>query len=199
MADYKAQILLAHGAGQGMDSEFMQYCQALFNAQGIKCILFDFEYMTQAKQTGKRRPPDRMPKLLACFEAKLSHLDDLPLFIGGKSMGGRVATHIVQQSPALGAICLGYPFHPPGKPDKTRTEHLVTIQKPILILQGERDPFGKPDEIKQYELPDNLQVAYLKNGEHSFKTTKSSGISWQHNMECAIQQACEFIVQTMDS
>ncbi|BDX06456.1 alpha/beta family hydrolase [Planctobacterium marinum] len=194
---YKAHIVLAHGAGQGMESDFMQECKRLFEINAIKCTLFNFDYMAIAEETGKRRPPDRLPKLIQCFEAQLPHDKDLPLFVGGKSMGGRVATHILQDSDAIAAICLGYPFHPPGKPEKTRTEHLSQIKKSILVLQGERDPFGKPAEICGYELPGNIQVEYVKDGEHSFKTTKASGLSWQDNMQQAITGAVRFIDKVM--
>ncbi|MCC2603903.1 alpha/beta family hydrolase [Planctobacterium marinum] len=190
---YIAQLILAHGAGQGMESDFMQQCKTLFEVAGVKCTLFDFDYMSEMKRLGRRRPPERLPKLIEQFNAQFVEPGELPLFIGGKSMGGRVASHVLQASPALGGICFGYPFHPPGKSEKIRTEHLSSISKPLLVLQGERDPFGKPEEIESYRLPDSLMVTFIPAGEHSFITTRSSGVSWQENMQFAVAQACQFI------
>ena len=199
MTDYFAQLIFAHGAGQGMESDFMQRCKLLFEERGVQCKLFDFDYMANMKQSGKRRPPERLPALIAQFQAQMPTQSQLPTFIGGKSMGSRVATHILQDSDAHGAICFGYPFHPPGKPEKTRTEHLGQINKPVLVMQGERDPFGKPDEIAAYALPANFSVAYVPSGEHSFKATRSSGISWQDNMQFAVSQACQFIKNVVEN
>ena len=110
----KAQFLFAHGAGAGMESEFMTSMAQNLAKQGVNVGLFDFEYMQQAKANDKKRPPDRAPKLLAYFEKMLSELDtDLPIFIGGKSMGGRMASMLACEVEVKGVLAFGYPFHPP--------------------------------------------------------------------------------------
>lgn len=184
---------MAHGAGQGMESDFMTEVQGLFKEQRILCRQFNFDYMEKAVNEGKRRPPDGLPRLKARFEKEIESSSELPLFIGGKSMGGRVATMILEQSPAQAAICFGYPFHPPGKPEKLRTEHLEKLVKPLLVLQGDRDPFGKPDEIAHYHLSKSVTVKFITSGEHSFKPLKSSGLVWQDNLELSVKLAAEFI------
>lgn len=189
-----ACLLLAHGAGAGMHSEFMQQLAQLLCEQGITVHRFNFSYMQRSENEGKRRPPERMPKLTADFaEAINSVKGDLPLFIGGKSMGGRVASMLDEQGRVKGCLCYGYPFHPPGKPDKLRTEHLLEDGKPVLILQGERDPFGNRAESESYPLHQRVRRVYVPDGEHSFKPRKASGISLQQNMDFAARQSVEFI------
>lgn len=189
-----ASLLLAHGAGAGMHSEFMQQLAELLCASGITVHRFNFAYMQRSETEGKRRPPERMPKLTADFVDAISSVaGDLPLFIGGKSMGGRVASMLEQQQNVKGCLCYGYPFHPPGKPDKLRTEHLNEDGMPVLILQGERDPFGNRAESQRYPLHQRVRRVYVADGEHSFKPRKASGIDWQQNMDFAAQQSAEFI------
>lgn len=190
---YLAEFVMAHGAGQSKDSEFMQTCSQLFAKHQILCTQFNFDYMEKAIALGKRRPPDIMSKLMIRFQSELTSMSGIPLFIGGKSMGGRVSTMILQESKALGAVCFGYPFHPPGKPEKLRIEHFQEITKPIVILQGERDPFGKRVEINDYLLPGNIDIQFIEDGEHSFKPLKSSPVSWHDNIIDAVEKAVQFI------
>ena len=142
----KGTIILAHGAGAGMDTPFMEAFATGLADRGFTVVRFNFPYMALRAEDGKKRPPDRAPKLLAAYEAAIEAVrTDAPLIIGGKSMGGRIATMLAAEKPSLGlsgVVCLGYPFHPPGKPEKLRTEHLPAIPVPTLIAQGERDPFG---------------------------------------------------------
>ena len=144
-------LLLAHGAGAPMDSSFMEEIARLLAERGARTLRFEFAYMATRRREGSKRPPDRMPKLEFAFRDAYAEAQGLtvgqPLFVGGKSMGGRVASHIVDDLEAAGLICLGYPFHPPGRPEKLRTEHLPGIQASALIVQGERDPFGKREEV----------------------------------------------------
>ena len=196
---YIANFVMAHGAGQGMDSEFMQTSKALFDERGVNCHLFNFDYMTRAIELGKKRPPDTTPKLINRFFKEAKAVSDLPLFIGGKSMGGRISTLMLQESQALAAICFGYPFHPPGKSDKLRIEHLLEMSKPVLVLQGERDPFGKRNEVRSYNLPDNIKLHYIIDGEHSFKPLKSSPVDWQQNMVSAVDSAVSFMKNVMEN
>lgn len=192
-----ATIILAHGAGAGAESEFMQEVASNMRQLNINVVRFNFPYMETIKATGKKRPPDRMPKLEASFVAVTERVTiqwpDLPLFIGGKSMGGRVATRILDQSEAIGAIALGYPFHPPGKPEKQRTEHLANLQKPLLIIQGERDTFGRREEVEGYALSPAIQTEFLADGDHSFKPRKASGCTHSGHIETATRQAQTFM------
>lgn len=198
-----AHLLLAHGAGQGMGSEFMQQAKLSFAEQGIQVHLFDFPYMQKAKALDKKRPPDRMPKLEEAYLSQLQQLqqlqqqvgDQLPIFIGGKSMGGRVASHLLTQTDikVAGGIALGYPFHPPGKQDKLRIAHFPDLCKPLLIAQGERDTFGKRAFVEALPLPSTVQVTWVSAGDHSFKATKASGIQWHDNIKAAAIAAKEFV------
>src|SRR5215510_5972267 len=169
-ADAKALLVLAHGAGAGQQHPFMVSVARLLSAKGIAVVTFDFPYMRE-----RRKVPDRAPVLEAAFRevivAAREWAPRLPLFIGGKSMGGRMATHLAaQQLDALkGVVVFGYPLHPPGKPDQPRTAHLPSIAAPMLIVQGERDTFGTPDElrpvIKTMTAPVTLHV--VAKGDHS--------------------------------
>ncbi|MFT6777813.1 MAG: putative alpha/beta-hydrolase family hydrolase [Paraglaciecola sp.] len=189
-----ANFVFAHGAGAGQNSDFMQLIAEALAKQNVNVIRFNFIYMQLAHELGKRRPPDRADKLLAHFNSVLSEIDSLyPVFIGGKSMGGRMASMLLEGSDALGCICMGYPFHPPSKLEKLRTEHLLSINKPILILQGERDTFGKRDEIETYKLSERVQVNYLPDGDHSFKPRKASGYSLEDNINQVIEHTATFI------
>jgi predicted alpha/beta-hydrolase family hydrolase len=189
-----ATFVFAHGAGAGRNSEFMQLMAEGLAKHNINVVRFNFAYMQLAEDLGKRRPPDRAEKLLVHFTKVLSEIDDrLPIFIGGKSMGGRMASMLLQESTALGCICMGYPFHPPGKPEKLRTEHLMAINKPLLILQGERDTFGTREEIGTYDLSSQVQIRYLADGDHGFKPRKASGFTLDEHLNLAITQTAEFI------
>jgi hypothetical protein len=189
-----ATFVFAHGAGAGQNSEFMQQIAEGLVKHDINVVRFNFAYMQMAEDLGKRRPPDRAEKLLVHFKKVLSERNDrCPIFIGGKSMGGRMASMLLQESTALGCICMGYPFHPPSKPEKLRTAHLLVINKPVLILQGERDTFGTREEISSYNLSTQVQVSYLTDGDHSFKPRKASGYSLDDHVNLAITQTAEFI------
>ena len=191
-------IILAHGAGKGMDSPFMQYFAESLAANDICVIRFEFAYMDRARQRGKRLPPDRMPVLLEAYHDVIQVVrkrlaDHVALFIGGKSMGGRVASMVLEESCASGVVCLGYPFHPPGKPEKLRVEHLHGIKKKTLIVQGERDTFGKPEEVAQYNLPSHFQMAWMTDGDHGFKPRKASGRTEQENWDGAVSTILQFL------
>ncbi|MFC0116337.1 alpha/beta family hydrolase [Pseudoalteromonas xiamenensis] len=191
-----ANLLLAHGAGAGLDSDFMVEIAELLAARGVNVARFDFEYMQQAKALNKRRPPDRAPKLLDCFLENIHRVNsDLPLFIAGKSMGGRMATLLAAQNEVdvYGVIALGYPFHPPGKPEKLRTEHFGDVTVPFLIVQGERDTFGTKDEVLGLPIPQTIKFEWLQDGDHSFKPRKSSGYSESGHRVTAANAISDFI------
>ncbi|MCW8108818.1 alpha/beta hydrolase [Alteromonas ponticola] len=192
-----ARIILAHGAGAGKSSDFMQTIANEIAQRDVEVLLFDFPYMQRIQQTGTRRPPDKMPLLETHFHEiitqSMQNQNSMPTFIGGKSMGGRVATLIADKCRIKGGVVFGYPFHPPGKPEKTRTSHLADLQTPFLILQGERDPFGTADEIKQYSLSQSIQTSIVGDGDHSFKPRKASGLSLEDNLQTAIEKTIHFI------
>ncbi|MBB1418693.1 MULTISPECIES: alpha/beta family hydrolase [Pseudoalteromonas] len=196
-----AQFIFAHGAGAASDSEFMQKMASLLAEKGIDVGLFDFEYMQIAKQNNKRRPPDRAPKLLQYFAHILTFVQpSLPLFIGGKSMGGRMASMLVSEErvtmpPISGVLAFGYPFHPPGKPDKLRIDHFGKIPCPFMVLQGERDTFGTRDELTQLQLDKRPEFVWLADGDHSLKPRKRSGFTELGNVQTAAEHAASFIKQ----
>jgi len=185
-------IVLAHGAGAAMDTEFMDAFANGLAVRGLRVVRFEFPYMVQRRKTGKRRPPDREPILR---ETWLKVIDSVPadrLIIGGKSMGGRITSLIADEANVVGLVCLGYPFHPTGKPDKLRVEHLKSIETPTLIAQGERDPFGNIDEVSGYTLSPNIQIHWLTDGEHSFKPRKASGRTAEENWQDAVDAVSTF-------
>ncbi|KPH60175.1 alpha/beta hydrolase [Pseudoalteromonas porphyrae] len=194
----QAQFIFAHGAGAGSDSEFMQHMAVLLGKKGIDVGLFDFEYMQIAKQTNKRRPPDRAPKLLDYYAHILTLAQpNLPLFIGGKSMGGRMASMLACQSkePILGVVAFGYPFHPPGKPEKLRIDHFGDIACPFIVLQGERDTFGTREELATLELAKRPEFVWLNDGDHSLKPRKRSGFTVEQNLSEAAENAANFMIK----
>lgn len=144
-----AILVLAHGAGAGQKHPFMVATARGLAARRIAVVTFDFPYMRE-----RRHVPDKAPVLEAAFRAVIDATrawsGTTDVFIGGKSMGGRMATHLGAQGldGLRGIVALGYPLHPPGRPDKPRTEHLPSIRVPVLIVQGERDTFGTPDELQ---------------------------------------------------
>ncbi|GAA0204540.1 alpha/beta fold hydrolase [Kangiella japonica] len=192
-------FILAHGAGADSQSEFMQFMQREIANDQINVITFDFPYMFRRHQTGKKSPPDRMPKLIESFSEQIRQVNTDLVIIGGKSMGGRVATMIADDHNVDGVVAMGYPFHPPGKPEKTRTEHLADLQTPTLILQGTRDPFGKPDEVAGYQLSPQISVEWLGDGNHSFETLKRSALTTEDTWRLAAQKTHHFIIQATNS
>lgn len=190
------KFLFAHGAGAGMDHNFMQQVASGLAEKGIQVIRFNFPYMVQRAETGSKRPPDRAPILLAAYEAVIAqYANGLPLVIGGKSMGGRMASLLADHPLVAGVACLGFPFHPPGKPEKYKGEHLAVMDKPCLILQGERDTFGKKEEFPSFALGPKVRTYFLPDGDHSFKPRKSSGHTEMANLALAVEQLSQFILE----
>lgn len=190
----QASLLLAHGAGAPMDSDFMTLLADRLARQSIRVLRFEFPYMAERRQGGSRRPPNPMPVLLDSFrEHHRAALGAGPLFIGGKSMGGRVASLLADELGAAGLLCFGYPFHPPGKPERTRTEHLAELSTPALVVQGTRDPLGKPEEVAGYALSSQIQLSWLDTGDHDFKPLKRSGLTQAELIDQAAQRAAAFM------
>lgn len=197
-----ARLLLAHGAGAAMDSDFMEKIAAAIAQRGVEVVRFEFPYMAKRRINGKRRPPDRKDVLLDCWEKIIHHYgnESLPLFIGGKSMGGRMASILAEGSAAKtcsGVVCLGYPFHPAGKPEKLRVEHLFSSKMPILIIQGERDPMGGRDEVAGYGLAEPVTICWLAAANHDLKPLRSSGYTHQRHIDQAAETAVAFMRKTI--
>lgn len=193
-----AVVILAHGAGAGADSDFMQQLSDRFASLKIRVYRFNFGYMQKAIDEARRRPPTKIEGLQAEYLSVFNQISAntcLPVWIGGKSMGGRVASMIANDSDCAGVLCFGYPFHPPGKPEKLRVTHLETLAKPMLVVQGERDTFGNSNDIASYQLPSNIHIHMLTDGDHSLKPRKSSGISYDSHIQAATDSAVKFMIQ----
>ncbi|CAK3662278.1 alpha/beta hydrolase [Vibrio sp. 10N.286.55.E10] len=196
--DNPITFIFAHGAGAGMDHEFMQSVAKGLAFKGVRVIRFNFPYMIKRAEDGKRRPPDRAPKLLEAYQEIIEQCDADKLVIGGKSMGGRMASHLSELDKVAAMACLGFPFHPPGKPEKYKGEHLAELAKPCLILQGERDTFGKREEFADFNLSDSIRVEFIPDGDHSFKPRKSSGYTEQQNIALTVEKLSAFIKEVLN-
>ncbi|WP_394139779.1 alpha/beta family hydrolase [Vibrio chagasii] len=196
--DNPITFIFAHGAGAGMDHEFMQSVAKGLAFKGIRVVRFNFPYMIKRVEDGKRRPPDRAPKLLEAYQEIIEQTDADKLVIGGKSMGGRMASHLSELNKVVAMACLGFPFHPPGKPENYKGDHLASLQKPCLILQGERDTFGKREEFADFDLSDSIRVEFIPDGDHSFKPRKSSGYTEQQNIALTVEKLSAFIKEVLN-
>jgi predicted alpha/beta-hydrolase family hydrolase len=164
-ADAERTFAFAHGAGAPMNVPFMNTVARGLAAEGIRVVRFEFPYMA-----ARRKVPDRQPILLESWREVIRELGNREhLFIGGKSLGGRMATMVADEMGVRGVVCFGYPFHPPGRPEKVRTEHLRAMKSPLLILQGTRDPFGSPEEVASYPLSSRVRVEWIPDGDHLLK------------------------------
>jgi predicted alpha/beta-hydrolase family hydrolase len=179
----KATILLAHGAGAPMDSAAMNAVTKALVTTGLRIARFEFAYMASRRTGAGRKPPPRAEKVMSEYIAAVEALKAKgPLVIGGKSMGGRVASMVcddlLAKGKVAGLLCLGYPFHPIGKPEQLRTAHLADLKTPALIVQGTRDPFGTRDEVGSYKLSKKIEILWLEDGDHDLKPRKAvSGFS----------------------
>lgn len=194
----RARLILAHGAGAPMDSAFMNHIAQGCCQLGIEVVRFEFPYMAARREGGGKRPPNKQPQLLATWQEMIDRYcdDPLPLFIGGKSMGGRMATLCAvanASSACRGIVCLGYPFHPPGRPTQLRVEHLRHLRVPALIVQGTRDQLGSQEEVKAYDLGERVQCHWIDTGNHDLMPLKRSGLTYDQAMTTAIQAVTDFI------
>lgn len=174
----RTTILLAHGAGGAMDSTAMTASAKALAEAGFRVARFEFDYMAARRILASRKPPPRAVLLKTEYLAAVDALDRKgSLIIGGKSMGGRVASMIADELYAswkiIGLLCLGYPFHPPGKPGQLRTEHLAELKTPTLIAQGTRDLFGTREEVSSYALSKKIEILWLEDGDHDLRPRKS--------------------------
>ena len=176
-------ILLAHGAGAPMDSPSMTGAAKALAEAGFRVARFEFNYMAARRSGTSRPPPPRAEKLNPQYLAAIDTLGAAgTLVIGGKSMGGRVASMVAdglfESGRINGLLCLGYPFHPPGKPEQLRTAHLADLKTPALIVQGTRDEFGTREEVPTYRLSPAIDILWLEDGDHDLKPRKTvSGFS----------------------
>ncbi|MFQ5971373.1 MAG: alpha/beta fold hydrolase [Alphaproteobacteria bacterium] len=189
-------VALAHGAGAPMDSPFMNIVADGLAAAGLRVVRFEFPYMARRRAEGKRGSPDA-PMVLhrAWREVIAASAPAERLVVGGKSMGGRIASEVAAEAPqsVAGIACLGYPFHPPGRPERTRTAHLADLAVPMLVVQGERDSFGTPDDVAGYALSPSVRFVWLPDGDHSFKPRKRSGHTEDDNIRRAIAAVVNFV------
>jgi len=184
-------LILGHGAGAGQTSDFIMSFASGLTARGVDMVTFNFLYREQGC-----RIPDPNDKLEACYRAVIEAVREQmnsgrdALAIGGKSMGGRIASQVAAAGigDLAGLVFLGYPLHPPGRPDRLRAKHLSDIKAPMLFVQGSRDAFGTPDELRpivtSLEPPADAYV--VEGGDHSFKVRKGAGVS-QEDIYRAIQ------------
>jgi uncharacterized protein len=198
------QLMLAHGAGAAMDSPFLEAFTALLSGRGIASTRFEFAYMATRRSTGKKKVAPKAEMLVQEYANAIAHVRGRMtraqrLFIGGKSMGGRVASLIADDQHATrtisGLVCLGYPFHPPNMPEKLRTAHLVDLKCPTLIVQGDRDPFGGRDEIEAMTLSAAIEFHWAADGDHDFGPRGASGHSRRGNLEAAADAVAAFIAR----
>ncbi len=191
--DAPTAIVLAHDAGAGLDSPFMDFFAKGHGERGFRVVRFEYPYMASQRVTGKKKSPDRVPVLRETWMRVIEKLGYEGLVIGGKSMGGRITSLVADEVGVAGLICLGYLFHSVGNPDRLRVEHLQAIKTPTLIVQGERDPFGSREEVAGYKLSPAIRVAWTEDGDHNFTLRKSSGRTEQQNWEAALGEIRRFL------
>ena len=195
---YTATLVLGHGAGAAMDSAGMNDAARVIASRGIRVARFEFAYMA-GRREGVRKPPPRADTLLGEYRDVVAQAAvDGPVFIGGRSMGGRVASMVADElheaGTVLGLVCLGYPFHPPGKPEQLRTAHLEHLRTPALIVQGTRDEFGTRDEVTGYALSPSIELVWLEDGDHGLRPRKAvSGFTYAQHLESMADAVAGFV------
>ena len=191
-----ATLILAHGAGAPMDSVWMSEMAGRLAARGVSVLRFEFPYMAQRRLDGGKRPPNQQVKLLECwsevYEEVRRHVAG-PLAIGGKSMGGRMASLLADALHADGLVCLGYPFYAVGKPEKPRVAHLADLKTPTLIVQGERDALGNRETVEAYTLSPRIDVMWLVAGDHDLKPLKASGFTHEQHLDAAADHIASWL------
>lgn len=203
-ADSKARLLLAHGAGAPMTSPFLETMAGLIAAEGVGVTRFEFGYMAGRRRGAPKRPPPKAERLMPEFIDAVGAVErELKpgerLFIGGKSMGGRVATMVADELYRAGRIggvvVFGYPFHPPNQPQTWRKAHLTGLEAPTLIVQGERDPFGPRAEVEAQKLSGAIAFAWAHDGDHDLGPRGGQGTTRKENMKAAAGAAAAFILR----
>lgn len=185
-------VLLAHGAGAPMDTPFMNFFAEGLAQRGYRVGRFEFPYMAARRSEGKRKPPDRQPVLLETWRGVIADVKS-PVVIGGKSMGGRMASLIADEVSAAGLLCLGYPFFGAGGRNTGRTAHLADLKTPTLICQGTRDPMGNSETVAGLPLSPNIRIFWAEDGDHDLKPRKASGRNHDQNLAAALDAAAQFL------
>lgn len=191
-----ATLILAHGAGAAMDSPFMQRMAQGLAARGVRVVRFEFAYMALRRVDGRKRPPNPQAQLLQQWRdvhAQVRQRVAGPLAIGGKSMGGRMASLLADELGAAALVCLGYPFYAAGKPEKPRVAHLAELRTPTLIVQGERDALGNREAVAAYALSSAIDLHWLAAADHDLKPLKASGYTHEQHLDTAVQVVAEFL------
>jgi uncharacterized protein len=187
-------LVLAHGAGAPMDSPFMATIAQGLAGNDLRVVRFEFPYMRARREHHARSAPDREPVLLDAWREVIESLGGgRQLVIGGKSLGGRIASMVADESQVRGLVGLGYPFHPPGKPPGARLKHLKSLRTPALVVQGTRDSFGSRGEVEKYDLSRQIRIAWIDDGDHSFRPRARSGRTEQQNLAAAIAAVRDFL------
>jgi predicted alpha/beta-hydrolase family hydrolase len=189
----KKVFIFAHGAGAPMDSDWMNQVSEGLASRGITVIRFEFPYMQERRENGKKRPPNTKKVLLETWHQVLELVGEKEVFIGGKSMGGRMASLMADEAQVQGLICLGFPFHAPGKGPKDRIDHLKNLKTPTLICQGTRDSMGTKEDISGYALSKMIQFHWLEDGDHSLKPRKASGFTQDEHLESTCDAIAAFM------
>ena len=191
-----ATLILAHGAGAPMDSDWMNDMAGRLAGLGINVLRFEFPYMAQRRVDGVKRPPNPAGKLQECWRDVYGlvrlHVAGV-LAVGGKSMGGRMASLLADELGADALVCLGYPFYAVGKPEKPRVEHLAALRTRTLIVQGERDALGNREAVEAYDLSPSIEVFWLASGDHDLKPLKVSGFTHSDHLASAVEKVAGFL------
>jgi predicted alpha/beta-hydrolase family hydrolase len=193
-----ATLILAHGAGAPMDSEFMNDVAERLAALGVGVLRFEFPYMAQRRIDGGKRPPNPQAKLLEAWRDVYGQVKSAVggrLAIGGKSMGGRMASLIADELQADALVCLGYPFYAVGKPEKPRVAHLQGLKTPTLIIQGERDALGNRETVETYTLSGAIELHWLATANHDLKPLKASGLTHEECLQDAAQRIADTLLR----
>jgi predicted alpha/beta-hydrolase family hydrolase len=193
----RGYLILAHGAGAPMDSPFMQTLAELLAARGLVVLRFEFAYMAQRRSGAGKRPPNPQAQLLDCWREVYQRVRQQvtgPIAIGGKSMGGRMASMLADELGADALVCLGYPFYAAGKPEKPRVAHLAELKTRTLLVQGERDALGDRQTVACYRLSSAIELLWLTAADHDLKPLKVSGFSHAQHLERAADAIAEFLL-----
>jgi len=192
----KTGVILAHGAGGNMHARFLTYFHTKIAEAGFACLKFNFPY-----SEARRKAPDRQQVLIDCYAAAMAAMPEKQVIIGGKSMGGRIASYLGDRENVAGLLFLGYPLHPPGNPEQLRDAHLYSIRKPMFFASGTRDPFARIDLLKPvlHKIGKHASFFLVEEGGHSFEVPKKSGKTEQEIWLAVLEAVAEWLDQTTSS
>ncbi|MNZ47377.1 Alpha/beta hydrolase family protein [compost metagenome] len=196
VAGEHGRLILAHGAGAPMDSPFMNEMAVRLAECGVRVVRFEFPYMADRRRDGGKRPPNPQARLLECWREVWREVNDREpgaWAIGGKSMGGRMASLLADELAPSALVCLGYPFHAAGKPEKPRVEHLAALRTPTLIVQGERDALGNRERVAGYSLSPAIRLLWLEAADHDLKPLKASGFTHAQHLQRTAEAVAAFL------